>query len=37
MKLKLTRNEREMIHIATLLTFAFTLFGTVIIALALTL
>jgi hypothetical protein len=35
MKLKLTRDEREMIHITTLITFTFTLIGAAIIALTL--
>jgi hypothetical protein len=37
MKLKLTRNEREMIHLTTLITFAFTLIATAIVVLLLTL
>ena len=37
MKLKLTRNERDMIHISALITFTFTLIGAAIVALALTL
>tara|TARA_Y100000310_G_C20520526_1_gene733443 strand:- start:841 stop:957 length:117 start_codon:yes stop_codon:yes gene_type:complete len=34
-KLKLTRDEKEMIHITSLITFIITLIGTAIIALAL--
>jgi len=37
MKLKLTRDEREMIHLVALFTFIFTLIGVSILALALTL
>ena len=36
-KLKLTRDEREMIHLVALFTFTFTLIGAAIVALALTL
>jgi energy-converting hydrogenase Eha subunit A len=35
MKLKLTRDEREMIHIVALITFTFTLIASAITALAL--
>ena len=35
MKLKLTRDEREMIHISTLITFTVTLIGAAIVILAL--
>ena len=35
MKLKLTRNERDMIHISALITFTITLIGAAIVALAL--
>ena len=37
MKLKLTRDEREMIHLVALFTFTFTLIGAAVLALALTL
>jgi hypothetical protein len=37
MKLKLTRDEKEMIHIVALITFTFTLIGSAIVALTLTL
>ena len=36
-KLKLTRDEREMIHLVALFTFTFTLIGAAVLALALTL
>mgnify|MGYP001234550314 CR=1 FL=1 len=35
MKLKLTRDDREMIHISVLITFIVTLLGTAIVILAL--
>jgi len=35
MKLKLTRDEREMIHISVMATFIFTLIGVAIVVLAL--
>jgi len=35
MKLKLTRDERDMIHVTTLITFTFTLIASAIVALAL--
>ena len=35
MKLKLTRDEKEMIHLVALATFMFTLIGTAIVILAL--
>ena len=35
MKLKLTRDDRDMIHITALITFAFTLIASAILALAL--
>jgi hypothetical protein len=37
MKLKLTRDDREMIHISALVTFIVTLIGAAIVTLALTL
>ena len=37
MKLKLTRDEKEMIHITALVVYSFTLIGIAIILLALTL
>ena len=35
MKLKLTRNEKEMIHLTALAVYAFTLIGAAIVALTL--